>query len=87
MKLITLFIALLLFSGCSKKFETQIVKEKEIICTKQELYPYNKQIKVRVHPQDLAVHQARADYLKKGFEFYENQVKRNNKCLKVNQIQ
>lgn len=82
MRLITLLIVLLLFSGCSIKEEPKVVTEYKAICIKQELYPYDAPVKVRVHPQDLEIHQARTNYLKKGFDFYESQVNRNNECLR-----
>lgn len=82
MRLITLLIALLLFNGCASK-EPKVIKEYETICIKQEIYSYGSSIKVRVHPQDLEIHKARAEYLKKGFDFYEAQINRNNECLKI----
>lgn len=84
MKLMTLLIALLLFSGCSIKQEPNTIVKKETICIEQQTYPYGNPIKVRVHPQDLDIHKARTEYLKKGFEFYKRQVERNNKCLPNN---
>lgn len=81
MRLITLLIVLLLFNGCTNN-EPKVITEYKTICIKQELYPYNDPIKVRVHPQDLEIHKARTEYLKKGFDFYEAQINRNNECLK-----
>lgn len=85
MKLIILFIALLLFSACTNK-EPRVITEYKSVCIKQEDYPYGKTIKVRVHPEDLELHKSRTIYLKKGYEFYKDQVKRNNDCLKKNEL-
>ena len=79
--LIVLFMTLLLFSGCTQK-EPRTITKPEIICVKQTIYPYGNKIKIRNHPDDTALIQARSQYLKQGFVHYEDQVLRNNNLCK-----
>lgn len=81
---ILLLMMLFFFSGCQKQEQLvpQIIIKEKPICIKQEFFPFGKQIKIRIHPQDKPIYKARIEYLKEGFKFYEDQVKRNNNCLK-----
>lgn len=55
-----------------------------MVCVKQSIYDYGEEVKVRVHPLDESIHKARVEYLKGGFDFYKNQVKRNNSLCDKN---
>ena len=77
--LITISILIFLFSGCSTKLEPKIVVKKELICTQQYTVDQPKaDIKILNTKGNIEIAKAYKRALDEAFNFYENQVKRNN---------
>lgn len=80
LSLILMSILLLVFSGCSQR----VIVEKEIVCVEQYLIPQPK-VNLRVHKDDVEIAKTYVEANNQGYEYYEEQVKRNNN-LCVSQI-
>ena len=84
-----IFLSLLFsffLSGCAEK-EPQIVFKDKFVCIEQQTIPRVETTQIRVHNDDVQVALEYKAAIDIGFEFYENQVDRNNKfCEKVGKL-
>ena len=69
-----------IFSGCTPK--TQIVFKDKIVCIEQKKLDEISPVKIRVHKDDVNLAAAYVDSVHSSFNFYENQVDRNNNFCK-----
>ena len=75
-----------IFSGCVEKDPTIVFKDK-FVCIEQQTIPRVEETQIRVHNGDINVALEYKAAIDMGFEFYENQVGRNNKlCEKVGKL-
>ena len=70
-----------IFSGCVEK-EQQIVFKDKFVCIEQQTIPRVQETQIRVFNDDVQVALEYKAAIDSGFEFYENQVDRNNKFCK-----
>ena len=73
--MILLFLS---FSGCSPK----IVIQKELYCFSQETLEPLQEVQIRIHKDDLEVAKLYKEEIENRFDFYTNQVQRNNNLCK-----
>lgn len=84
----TVILLSLVFSffliGCSSKENTKIVFEDRYLCIEQKKIQRVKNAQIRVHNDDVNIAVAHKVAMDSAFEYYENQVDRNNKfCEEV----
>lgn len=69
-----------IFTGCTSK--PQIVFKPKYLCTEQQTLHRQEPVGIRIHKEDKNVALAYKSSIDSSFEFYENQVSRNNKFCK-----
>lgn len=74
------FLFSFIFIGCTPK--TQIIFKDKIVCVEQKKLDKNSPVKIRVHKDDANLAAAYVDSVHSSFNFYENQVDRNNNFCK-----
>lgn len=75
-------LLILAFSGCSQK-EPQVVIKKELVCvTQYKTERPNANIKILNEDWNIEIAKAYKDSLNEVFDFYEDQVDRNNRMCK-----
>ena len=75
-----------IFSGCVEKEPTIVFKDK-FVCVELQTIPRVEATQIRVYKDDVQVALEYKAAIDVGFEFYENQVDRNNKfCEKVGKL-
>ena len=70
-----------IFSGCVEK-EQQIVFKDKFVCVEQQTIQRNEPTQIRVHNDDLKIALAYKESISSSFDFYEEQINRNNKLCK-----
>lgn len=83
-------LALLSFSfffiGCAEK-EPQTVFKDKLVCVEQQKIDKREPVQIRVHNDDLEVAKAYKESIDSSFNYYENQVDRNNQfCNEIKKL-
>lgn len=85
-----IFLSLLfsfIFSGCIEK-EQQIMFKDKLVCVEQQKINRVEETQIRVHNDDVNVAAAYVESIHSSFNFYEDQVDRNNKlCQKIENME
>jgi hypothetical protein len=75
-----------IFSGCAEKEPTIVFKDR-FVCIEQQTIPRVQETQIRVHNDDVQVALEYKAAIDMEFNFYEEQVERNNKlCEQINEI-
>lgn len=80
MAFLPLFLFSFILAGCTPK--TQIIFKDKIVCVEQKKLDKISPVKIRVHNNDVNVAAAYVESVHSSFNFYEDQVDRNNKFCK-----
>ena len=70
------------FIGCASKKEPQVIFKEKIVCVEQQTISKPVPTQMRIHKDDVPVAMAFKQTIDSSFEFYENQVNRNNQFCK-----
>lgn len=77
---IMMILLLLIFSGCSQK---EFVIKTKVVCIEQEKIDKIKDIKLRIHKDDLEKFNKKNKLVKDKVEFYETQIDNTNNICKT----
>ena len=75
------FLFSFIFSGCAEK-EPKVVFKNKFVCIEQQTIQRIGETQIRVHNDDVNVALEYKAAVDMGFNFYENQVNRNNNFCK-----